>query len=188
MTQEKNEKVSFMSNTVKMIKIIFITGFCAIIAACSSGGSSAEIAGINISGSFQGTIQEGTGVTFDVLFDFAQAETIVDPAVSDTIVAPQATTSGVTFSVTIIRVNNDPFRNSICSGATLAGAGLTISSTSASAPVILTGDGFNATVTGGQISGQVVIDDFEAVEVVDDAGTSVEVECEFGGIINLVRA
>ena len=73
MTQEKNEKVSFMSNTVKMIKIIFITGFCAIIAACSSGGSVSS-SGLNLNGTWVATANDSLNRTFEMTLVIAQDE------------------------------------------------------------------------------------------------------------------
>ena len=73
MTQEKNEKVSFMSNTVKMIKTIFITGFCAIIAACSSGGSVSS-SGLNLNGVWVATADDTLNRTFEMTLVITQDE------------------------------------------------------------------------------------------------------------------
>ena len=167
-----------MRNTVKTIKTLFIVSFCMVIAACSSGGSGST-EGLNISGRWLGTLQETRNVAYDVIFDFAQVDTVGVPG--------NNRTSQVTFSFSVTRATDPGF--DICNGATLSGGTLTISSEAN--PAILTGDGFNAVVIDNRIQGQAVIDDFDEIDVLvtdaDGNTTTQQVECAFGGPINLRR-
>ena len=171
-----------MSNIVKTIKSIFIAGSCAIVAACSSGGSGST-EGLNITGPWFGILNQTVGLAYDVQFDFAQFDTVGVPG------NPQTTT--VTFSISVLRLNDafgevdDP-----CTGATLSGGTLTLQA--AANPATLVGDGFNAVVIDNTITGQAVFDDFDPIEVivgfeVDGTPITDEIECVFGGPLNLTR-
>ncbi len=169
-----------MRNIVKMIKTTLIASFCLVIAACSSGGSGST-EGLNISGRWAGTLQENRGLAYDVIFDFAQTDTVGVPG--------NSRSSNVTFSISVIRAS-DPSAD-LCTGATLSGGTLTINSEAN--PAILTGDGFNAVVIDNTISGQAVFEEFEPIPVVTANPITGELqetdfECAFGGPINLRRA
>ena len=167
---------------VKRIKTLLIVSLSVVIAACSSGGSGST-EGVNITGPWIGILNQTTGLAYDVQVDFAQFDTVGVPG------NPQST--AVTFSISILRLN-DVFGevDDVCTGATLAGEGLTLNA--AANPATLVGDGFNAVVIDNMITGQIVVDDFDSVpvEVTDpDTGetTTVDVECAFGGPLNLTR-
>ncbi len=166
-----------MRNLVKTLKTLFIISFSMVVAACSSGGTGST-EGVNISGTFFGILQESTSFAYDVQFDFAQFDTVGIPG------NPQSST--VTFSITVIRLNSAAGEvPDVCTGATLAGGTLTISA--AANPATLVGDGFNAVVIDNTIVGQSVFDEFEPITVINADGEEDDVDCVFGGPINLSR-
>ena len=168
---------------VKRIKTLIIVSLSVVIAACSSGGSGST-EGVNITGPWIGILNQTTGLAYDVQVDFAQFDTVGVPG------NPQST--AVTFSISVLRLNSVFGEvDDVCTGATLAGAGLTLNA--AANPATLVGDGFNAVVIDNMITGQIVVDDFEAIEVIigfeEDGITPIteEVDCAFGGPLNLTR-
>ena len=82
-----------MSNTVKKIKIVIIASICAIVASCSSGGSGST-EGLNITGRWLGQLNESANLVYDVIFDFAQVDTVGVPG------NPQQSQVIFSFSVT----------------------------------------------------------------------------------------
>lgn len=154
-----------MSNSFKKVKIAFIAGICAVIASCSSGGTG-TIEGLNISGTFNGTVSSGS-VIYNVQVDFAQTSSVG--------LTGSAATSPVSFSISVTSISGGSVLLQSCVGATVSGGTLTIDSSSE--PATLIGDGFTAVVPNNdQVTGQAVFDDFEDIDV-----GGVTVECDFGG-------
>jgi len=172
-----------MRNTLNKLRLILITSICLIIAACSSGGSGST-EGLNISGRWVGTLTQSEGYVYDVVFDFAQVDTVGVPG--------NDRQSQVTFSFSVASLADSiGGGQDYCTGATLSGGTLTISSEAN--PATLFGDGFNAVVIDNRISGQTVIDDFDSITIVvgtDEDGNEIteEIECAFGGPIELRRS
>ena len=158
MTQEKNEKVSFMSNTVKMIKIIFITGFCAIIAACSSGGSVSS-SGLNLNGTWVATANDSLNRTFEMILVITQ----------DDVTSSSNTEASADISLEIILRDNTGFFSGVpgsITGCVLSASGGTISQVT---DTISVGAGTDFSVVGDVTNSQVNV----AVTSGDEEGCGV---------------